>query len=202
MAEKIEKKQEEKSQAAAAPARPAEEKAPAAPKAGLFKSTPVLLGMVMILEAGILLAAFKMFGGGPKSAHGAELVEAKGGEGQSMGEKPSGKGGVKDRVEVPVLTFKAPNRMSGRTLIYEVQITVLTRPDAKESLEAAIKKREATIQDGIRTIVAQSDPEKLGGGTEPGLETFRRQVRYQLEEIVGEGMIEEVLIPRCTPLPW
>jgi flagellar basal body-associated protein FliL len=55
------------------------------------------------------------------------------------------------------------------------------------------------IQDRVRTIMAQSDPEKLGGGSEPGLETLRRQVKYQLDEIIGEGMIEEVLVPRCIP---
>ena len=46
-----------------------------------------------------------------------------------------------------------------------------------------IKDREALIQDRIRTIIAQSDPEKLGGGSEPGLETLRRQVKYQLDDV-------------------
>ena len=55
------------------------------------------------------------------------------------------------------------------------------------------------ITDRVRTIIAQSDPEKLGGGSEPGLETLRRQVKYQLDEIVGEGVVEEVLVPRCIP---
>jgi len=36
--------------------------------------------------------------------------------------------------------------------------------------------------------------DKLGGGSEPGLETLRRQVKYQLDEIMGEEMIDEVLI--------
>ena len=43
------------------------------------------------------------------------------------------------------------------------------------------------------------DPEKLGGGSEPGLETLRRQVKSQLEIIIGDGMIDEVLVPRCIP---
>ena len=77
-------------------------------------------------------------------------------------------------------------------------------PDASfADKEAIVKKtfesRKALITDRVRTIVAQSDPEKLGGGSEPGLETLRRQVKYQLDEIVGEGVIEEVLVPRCIP---
>ncbi len=62
-----------------------------------------------------------------------------------------------------------------------------------------ITEHEALIQDRVRTIIAQSDPDKLGGGSEPGLETLRRQVKYQLDEIVGDGLIDDVLIPRCIP---
>ena len=53
--------------------------------------------------------------------------------------------------------------------------------------------------DRMRTIIGQMDPEKLGGGSEPGLETLRRQVKSQLEIIIGDGMIDEVLVPRCIP---
>jgi flagellar basal body-associated protein FliL len=62
-----------------------------------------------------------------------------------------------------------------------------------------ISSRDALIKDRIRTIIAQSDPDKLGGGSEPGLETLRRQVKYQLDEIIGDGMVDEVLVPRCIP---
>ena len=66
-------------------------------------------------------------------------------------------------------------------------------------MEDAVKDRGALIKDRVCTIIAQIDPDKLGGGSEPGLETLRRQVKYQLDEIVGEGIIDEVLIPRCIP---
>ena len=62
-----------------------------------------------------------------------------------------------------------------------------------------IKERDALIKDRLRTIIGQMDPEKLGGGSEPGLETLRRQVKSQLEIIIGDGMIDEVLVPRCIP---
>lgn len=209
MAEKPEKKAEEKGAAAgqssarAAAAAAAEEKKPAAvpaAKGGMLKSTPALLGIVMVMEAAILFLGFKMFGGVPKSAHGADFVDAKAGEsGKGQGGSGAGKMPGKDWVEVTVVSFKSPNKASGRTLLIDVSISVLCKAEAKDTLEGAIEKRKATIQDRIRTIIAQSDPEKLSGGAEPGLETFRRQVKYQLEEIVGEGMIEEVLVPRCIP---
>jgi flagellar basal body-associated protein FliL len=95
--------------------------------------------------------------------------------------------------------FRAPNKQNGRTFLYDVSICLVTTADYEKRVRETIKEREALIKDRIRTIIAQSDPEKLGGGSEPGLETLRRQVKHQLDEIVGEGMIEEVLVPRCIP---
>ena len=66
-------------------------------------------------------------------------------------------------------------------------------------MKGLISARDALIKDRVRTIIAEMDPEKLGGGSEPGLETLRRQVKFQLDQIVGDGMIDEVLVPRCMP---
>ena len=66
-------------------------------------------------------------------------------------------------------------------------------------LKQKIADNQALITDRVRTIMAQSDPEKLGGGSEPGLETLRRQVKHQLDDVIGDGLVEEVLIPRCIP---
>ena len=90
------------------------------------------------------------------------------------------------------------NRYKG-AFLYDVSIYVVAKSDNEKQIKETIEARKALITDRIRTIIAQTDPEKLGGGSEPGLETLRRQVKYQLDEIVGEGMIEEVLVPRCTP---
>jgi flagellar basal body-associated protein FliL len=179
----------------------ADDKSPAAPAAApekkgdrgsLLKSTPVLLGVVMVLEAGVLFGAIKFFSG-PKIAHGDVVAETSQGSGGKTGS------GSSTMVELSVLSFKAPNKLTGRTFLYDVSIFVSTRTENKATVEKAIKDREATIQDRIRTIIAQTDPEKLGGGSEPGLETLRRQVKYQLDELIGVGTVEEVLIPRCIP---
>jgi flagellar basal body-associated protein FliL len=105
----------------------------------------------------------------------------------------------KKAVEVPVLDFKAPNKTTGRTFLYDIRITILTKGAYQAKVEDTIKRYQGLIQDRVRTIIAQSDPEKLGGASEPGLETLRRQVKYQLDEIIGEGLIDEVLVPRCMP---
>ena len=173
----------------------------ASARAGLLGRTPVLLGGVMLIEAVVLFAGFKMLGGGtPQAAAGAELATTEndphdphGGGGKG------GKGSSKKPVELLVVDFKAPNKASGRTFLYDVAIYVVTKPEREKLVKDTLKEREALIKDRVRTIIAQSDPEKLTGGSEPGLETLRRQVKYQLDIILGEGVIEEVLVPKCIP---
>ena len=189
MAEKSDKKPDSGGAGAPRPgaAAPVEEK-----KAGLLSKTPVLLTGVMLVEAVVIIAAFAVFHGKPQPATAADLVA----EAEKAGEKGSDK---KKTVEVQVVEFKAPNKANGRTFLYDVSIYVITKAEFEQRVKDTFKDKGALIQDRIRTIIAESDPEKLGGGSEPGLETLRRQVKYQLDEIVGDGVIDEVLVPRCIP---
>ncbi|MDB5320983.1 MAG: hypothetical protein JWN40_2614 [Phycisphaerales bacterium] len=193
----------------AAPA-PANDKADAAKKGagGLMSKTPVLLGLVMVLEAVVLFAGFKFLGGGPKPATAVELSHEEGGSeepktdahGNPIPDSGKKKPSDKDRaVELTVVDFKAPNTQNGRRYIYDVSIFVSVKGEFETKVKDRIKDRDALIKDRMRTIIGQMDPEKLGGGSEPGLETLRRQVKSQLEIIIGDGMIDEVLVPRCIP---
>jgi flagellar basal body-associated protein FliL len=168
------------------------------PKKGNFLTKPpVLLGGVMVIEAAVLFAGFKMFGPKPAPAVGAELTAPDGsGEG-----KDGEKGGEKKAktVEIAVGDFKALNRADGRSFLYDMSIVVVVKSEQEAKVTEAFRQAKAQIEDRIRTLIAESDPEKLGGGSEPGLETLRRQVKYQLDRIIGDGLIEEVLVPRCIP---
>ncbi len=161
----------------------------------LLKNTPVLLGAVMVIEGVVLVAGLKMLGGGPKASQGAELSTEK------TDEKGEGKEGApkKGVVELQLIDFRAPNKQSGKTFLYDVAIFVTTKGENGDKVKDLISGQDALIKDRVRTIIAQIDPEKLGGGSEPGLETLRRQVKYQLDQIIPNGMIEEVLVPRCIP---
>ena len=162
---------------------------------GLLTKTPVLLGGVMIIEAVVLFAAFKFLGSGaPKVAAGAELATS---ETKLPGQEAADP--ANKNVEIPVVDFRAPNKQSGRTFLYDVSIVAVAKQPVADRVTGILKDSDALVKDRIRTIIATLDPEKLGGGTEPGLETLRRQVKYQLDEIVGQGMIDEVLVPRCIP---
>lgn len=192
-------KPDNKAAAGGAPGAPAKEgEGKKSSAGGVLKSTPVLFGMVMVTEAAVLFAGFKFLGSGARPAH-AELSTSEASEAGAGGEQGGTRIDRKKLVELSVLEFKAPNKQTGRTFLYDVHLYISAKAEHKERLEQTIKDREATIKDRVRTIIAQSDPEKLGGGVEPGLETLRRQVKFQLDELLGEGLIEEVLIPRCIP---
>jgi flagellar basal body-associated protein FliL len=207
-----EKKPEKKPQAApaaaAAPAggsapapasRPQASEAPAAAKGGGSK-LPIVIGGVMIVEALVLCLGFRIMGAGtPHAAQGANLTSESSEGGATDKAAHGAVKGDKKTVELSIIEFKAPNNQRGRLFIYDVSIQAVAKNEYEEKVKQAVKDRDAMIKDRIRTIIAQSDPEKLGGGSEPGLETLRRQVKYQLDEIVGEGMIDEVLISRCIP---
>jgi flagellar basal body-associated protein FliL len=204
-------KPDRKSDAASGPASSAQaQKKEPAKKASFLTSTPVVIGGVMLMEALILFAGFKLIGGGgPVVAHGASLKTSEsgsshegatgGGEGEGEGGKPSKPVDKNQAIELKVVDFKAPNRQNGRTFLYDISIYLSTKAERQEEVAAKLQENDARIRDRIRTIMAQADPDKLGGGSEPGLETLRRQVKYQLDEIIGEGAIDEVLIPRCIP---
>src|SRR5689334_4414107 len=108
MAERAERKSE--GGAASGAARPGAAAAAADEgKAGLLSTTPVLLTGVMIIEAIVLVAGFKILGGKPQHATAADLVA----EVEKSGEK--GAADKKKTVEVQVVEFKAPNKANGRT---------------------------------------------------------------------------------------
>jgi flagellar basal body-associated protein FliL len=220
MAEEAKKKAEAPEKAAPAADKGAEKKDHGkAAGGGMLSKTPVLIGGAMILEAVILFAGLKFLGGGaPHTAQGADLAapdeshdsdpadeghdKEPAASSHDSGDKASSSAPAIDKkasYEVEVIKDRFLNRRSGRTFFYDVSIVAVVKGTNQERATKTIEQRKALITDRVRTIIAQSDPEKLGGGSEPGLETLRRQVKYQLEDIVGENVIEEVLVPRCLP---
>jgi flagellar basal body-associated protein FliL len=196
-------------------------------KGGLLAKTPVLLSIAMVLEAVVLFAGFKFLSGGPKQAAASEVAtadadtkadgdksadktdkaSAEGSDAKGEASSETAKSGEskshdkRKKAELSVVDFRAPNKQGGRTFLYDVAICISVPASAEDKTKAILKDNDARIKDRIRTIIAESDPEKLGGGSEPGLETLRRQVKYQLDEIIGDGVIDEVFVPRCIPFP-
>ncbi|MCL2646552.1 MAG: hypothetical protein FWD61_06045 [Phycisphaerales bacterium] len=155
-----------------------------AKKSPMLKMT-LMAAIVLALEGGTV-GITMMASGGPKKVTAESLPAAT--------TKPASKD-----VEIELLDAHLPNRLSGggSLYIYDLQVVTTAEKSNETKLTELCKERKASIQDRIRTIVASADPKTL---SEPGLETLRRQIAYQVEEAVGKELIKEVLIPKCTPM--
>jgi flagellar basal body-associated protein FliL len=167
---------------AAAPAAPAAEEKAAPSKKGGMKMIIAAIAVVL-LEVGTVAVTVKM-SAGPKAAMAEHPATAT----ATAAEKDA---------EVKLVADKLPNNQSGRLWMYDMQIVAKVSEKKKEKVTALLAERESEIRDRIRTIVASSDPKSLA---EPGLETLRRQIAYQLEQDIGKELVKEVLIPKCTPI--
>lgn len=166
-------------------AKPAESSPPAedAPK----KKLPVKaigIALFVVLLEGATIGGTMMVSGGPKRAQAIDVPTT---APQAVVEKD---------VEVPIIEAKLPNAQRGKLYLYDLQVVAKVSEKNKVSVTELLNERASEIKDRIRTIVASSDPNSL---SEPGLETLRRQINYQLEQDLGRDMIKELLIPKCTP---
>lgn len=178
---------------------------PASPKK---KQTIMMLGIlvaVMAIEGGGIYFAVKILGGGPSAAVAEGLAQASaGGAAEGHGEGHGGGHGdhgeaapVARDAELAVTKLKAPNLKSGRLYLYEIEIYAKTKQEKSAELKALLEASKASIDDRLNRVVRSADPQDL---QEDGLETIRRQVRHEISKIVGdEKMIDEILIPKCTP---
>jgi flagellar basal body-associated protein FliL len=164
------------------PAAPAEESKDAAPKKKGGMKLIIAGAVVVVLEIGTVFVTAKM-AGGPKQATAAPPTSA-----------PAET--IEKEVEVKLIDARLPNAQRGPLYLYDLAVVAKVAEKDKEEVTKAVAEREAEIKDQIRTIIASSDPKSLA---EPGLETLRRQISFQLEHDIGKDLIKEILIPKCTP---
>lgn len=200
--------------AAESPAEPAPAPAKKSGKGKLFG----IVGVVMVLEGVGIFAAMKMMGGSPDPVAAAAPLKVE-------KQEP-------DRIEeVELAQFRAPNVKEGKLVLWSLQVALRVstsgghggeggkgKSEAKEEghekpaekseggkakadspAVAKIKMNERTIKDRLTRIVRSAEPTQL---QEDGLETIKRQMKFELERILGDDVkIVEVLIPECTPFP-
>ena len=94
---------------------------------------PVLLGGVMVIEAVVLFAGFKILGGGkPQPATGAELVAR-------MRRREDGNEGTRrqcrrqeEDLEIHVVDSRPPTRPTAAPFLYDVSIYVVSKADNED----------------------------------------------------------------------
>jgi flagellar basal body-associated protein FliL len=167
---------------AAPPAPAAEAPAKEGAKKGAGMKMAIAAVVVLALEGGTIGVTMKMAGGPQK-------VTA---------EVPVATQPAERDAEIELIDAKLPNGVSGRLYVYDLAVVIKVAEKKKPDVTNLCNERKAEIRDQVRTIIASSDPKSLA---EPGLETIKRQIGYQLEQDIGKDLIKEVLIPKCTAIP-
>ena len=145
-----------------------------------------ILGGIMLLEAvGIFVLVRMTSEPGP-----SEAGEAAQDPGQLVEQMDA---------ELALVNCEAINRKSGQSLVVHISLSVRVAAQNAEHAAKLIEKRQSTIKDRVQMILRSADPQHLN---EPNLDTIKRQVRFELDKILGdavpgnEELILKVLIPQ------
>lgn len=155
-----------------------------------FPKTLTIVLAVAAAEAIVFFAVFKVCGAGPEAVHGGDSHAI---EGQA--DDASAK-----TAEVSLLKgHKVPNDKSGRTWVYEFDLSILVPVDQKTRLEELAKEHAAQIKDRVSHVIRAATARML---SEDDLRTLRAQLEEGLREVTGEETaIQQILIPHFMPIP-
>ncbi|MBN2445930.1 MAG: hypothetical protein JXO22_04355 [Phycisphaerae bacterium] len=153
--------------------------------------TLILVLGVALLEAAGFFVAIKVFGGGAEATYGQDqhaIADA------DAADAPT--------AEIPLLVgCRVPNSKSGKTVIYDFDITVVVPADNEErkaEIEKAISSRQAEITDRVAQVFRSESPRVL---SEDDLRTLRLQLHQVITEVLRDpDAIVRILIPRCVPI--
>lgn len=145
-----------------------------------------IFGGVMVVEGIAIFLGMKFFGSQPDPTLGLE------------GLQPTTQAWSETQ-EFDVANLRVLNRNGPRAMLYNVRIVITVHYSKKDKIEEFLNSRKSTIEDSISQVLRSAEEKYMA---EPGLETLRRQLRYELNTLLKDDtLIEQVLIPEFTPLP-
>jgi len=160
-----------------------QEETPEAPPKGRRWKPIAVVAVLMLLEGVGVFVLMRLVSPEPVAAVAAEDAE-------SMDDPLR----LAGKVEVPLCEISAFNRKEGRLYVYNAQISALVAAKDREKLERFVKARELSIKDRVQLVFRSADPKDLN---DPGLETIKRQLRIEINNLLGgKDLIEELLIPK------
>lgn len=150
--------------------------------------TIVVVGVLMLVEGAGILVATKFMGADP--------APASAGEGLLDGPLDENGDPLPAESEVFVTDLIASNAQSGRVFVYQISIHAVVDTEIASQTEKFFKFRRNTIDDRLGRLIRASDPKYLD---EPGLETMKRQVKHELDQIIkDENIISQILFPEFS----
>ncbi len=145
-----------------------------------LKAMMILLA-VMLLE-GAAVSVFFVMKGGPKPAEGSDPIAE------------TEKNVNNNYAEVMLVQdFQVDNYMAGRSrMIVTLEVAAKVESANKEKLTISVDEHRKEILNSVRVLVSSAQPDQI---KDPKLEVVKRKIKSGIEEIVGEGMIQEILLP-------
>jgi len=150
-----------------------------------LKTVLILLGILLIEGGGISL--FWAMKGGPKQADATEAIEA-------TEESPE-----KTMMEIMLAeNYQVVNYTIGKIRIMVTLDAVAQAQQAnQEKLQTKVKEHKNEILNTIRVVVMKAQPEDIK--KDPELKKIRRQIKAGVEKIVGNDLVEDILLPVWQP---
>jgi len=163
------------------------------PKSKISLKMILVIGGVLILEGGIICAVFIMKDPSPSEA--TSTID------------PTQARPQDQLAEIQIAEpFQVENytRGTARTMITLEVWATYKKTDPEEevdenalTIEELISTHRSSICDRIRMRVASANTNEL---KDPKLEVVKRIIKSDIDEIIGEGMIEDILLPRWSPV--
>jgi len=96
-------------------------------------------------------------------------------------------------------TFDVDNWMAGkaRTMV-TLEVAAKVKKSNRDELERLVEEHKTEIMDRIRSLVASALPDHI---KDPKLQVIKRDIKTSLEQIITEGLIEDIFLPTwrsCT----
>jgi flagellar basal body-associated protein FliL len=145
-----------------------------------LKTIIVILG-VLLLEGGTV-SIFMVMRGGPQQAGATDPIEGVATEPKIQ------------RVEVAIAEdFSVDNYVSGRTrTVITLGISAKVDKSHADLFKTYVTENQAEILDCIRNLISSASPDHL---RDPLKQVVKRDLKAAIEQIVGEGYINEILLP-------
>jgi flagellar basal body-associated protein FliL len=146
-----------------------------------------IFGGIMVVEGLAIFFLMKSFGTRPDPTEAVEGIH-------EVTTQP-----WKESAELEVAKLRVQNNNGARGLVVNVTIVVRVHQADAAKVKEFLENRKSTINDALGRILRSVDEKHLN---EPGLETLKRQFRFELSSLINDdAVIEQVLIPECMPLP-
>ncbi|HNQ22319.1 MAG TPA: hypothetical protein PKK06_04425 [Phycisphaerae bacterium] len=145
----------------------------------------VIVAGLMLLEGVGVYSFVKYTGASPVPAQAAQSTNPD----AAGGDVPPATG----EAEVTVVEARPTNRTTGRLITFQLRVSVLVAREHQDKVKKLVEERKDRLLDRVNVTVRRAELKHLN---EPGLDTIKRQLKYEFEQILGEpGLVRDVLIP-------